>query len=128
MRLLLDTHAFIWAVVTPEKLSGAALDAMQASDRQVFLSSATAWELATKHRIGRLPQARPVLDDFENLAEDLKAQMLPITQGHAIRACLMTSEHRDPFDRMLAAQAQLEDLYLVTRDPVFAALDVRVVW
>ncbi len=128
MRLLLDTHAFIWAVVTPEKLSGAALDAMQASDRQVFLSSATAWELATKHRIGRLPQARPVLDDFENLAEDLKAQMLPITQGHAIRACLMTSEHRDPFDRMLAAQAQLEDLYLVTRDPAFAALDVRVVW
>lgn len=128
MRLLLDTHAFIWAVVTPEKLSVTALDAMQASDRQVFLSSATAWELATKHRIGKLPQARPLLDDFENLAEDVKAQLLPITHDHAIRAGLMASEHRDPFDRILAAQAQLEDLYVVTRDPAFAALDVRVVW
>lgn len=128
MRLLLDTHAFVWAVASPERLSGAATEAIRSPGNQLFLSSASAWELATKFRIGILPQAGPLLDGYESLAEDLTAQLLPITHRHAILAGLLPGEHRDPFDRMLVAQAQLEGLHIVTRDPAFDAFDVGVVW
>lgn len=128
VRLLLDTHAFLWAVANPEKLSAAASEAIRSTDNELFLSSASAWELATKHRIGKLPQAELILDDIAALAADLMVRHLPITLSHAVRAGLMTAEHRDPFDRMLAAQAQIERLHVVTRDPALSALGVNVVW
>ena len=128
MRLLLDTHAFVWAVASPERLSSTASEAILSPRNQLYLSSATAWELATKYRIGKLPQAKPIVDAFEALAADLTASLLPISHDHAIRAGLMPGEHRDPFDRMLVAQAQIENLYLVTRDPAFGSFDVSVVW
>lgn len=128
MRLLLDTHAFVWAILSPEKLSPSASRAMKSTSNEVFVSSATAWELATKYRIGKLPQAARLLEDFESLIEDLVASHLPITADHALSAGLLPGAHRDPFDRMLAAQSQLEGLHLITRDPAFGAFDVRVVW
>ncbi len=128
LKLLLDTHVFVWAVTTPERLSEAAAEAMRARGRQVFLSSATAWELATKYRIGKLPDARPLVDGFEVLAKVLRAEILAMTHQHSIRAGLLESEHRDPFDRMLAAQARLEELTVVTRDPAIADLGARVLW
>jgi len=128
VRLLLDTHAFVWAVASPERLSSTASEAILSQGNQLFLSSATAWELATKYRIGKLPEAKPILDAFESLADDLRARLLPIFHGHATLAGLMPSDHRDPFDRMLAAQAQIEELHLVSRDPAFGAFDVSVVW
>lgn len=128
MKLLLDTHAFVWAVADPEKLSTVASEAIRSAENELFLSSAVAWELATKHRVGKFPEAKTIIDDIESLAEDLVAPHLPITSSHAIRAGLMSVEHRDPFDRMLAAQAQIEGLHLVTRDPVFSVFDVEVVW
>lgn len=128
VKLLLDTHAFVWAVADPARLSKAASEAIRSSGNDVFPSSAVAWELATKHRIGRFPEAKPIIDDLESLAEDLVARHLAITHDHAVRAGLMAVEHRDPFDRMLAAQAQIEGLHLVTRDPVFRAFDVDLMW
>lgn len=128
MRLLLDTHAFVWAVASPEKLSPRAREAIESTDNLIFLSSATAWELATKFRIGKLPQAEPLLAGFESLAEDLAASHLAMTHEHAVRAGLLAGEHRDPFDRMLAAQAQVEELHLITRDPMFSAFNVQVIW
>lgn len=128
VKLLLDTHTFIWAVSAPARLSSDAARLLAAADNELFLSSATAWELATKYRIGKLPAAEALLDSFAQLAEDLRAQPLPITHDHALKAGLLSSTHRDPFDRMLAAQAELEDLYLVTRDPAFATFDVKVLW
>lgn len=128
VRLLLDTHAFVWAVAEPERLSSAAVDAIRSSANQVFVSSATAWELATKYRIGKLPEAKPILDEFEALAQDLTAKHLPMNHAHATLAGLLPGEHRDPFDRMIAAQAKLEGLNVLTRDPAFKAFDVPVVW
>ena len=128
MRLLLDTHVFVWAVADPERLSKAAADAIRLPGNDLFLSSAVAWELATKYRIGKFPQAKAIIDDFESLAVDLVARHLPVTHDHALRAGLMTVEHRDPFDRVLAAQAEIEGLALITRDPVFGAFGLDLVW
>ena len=77
--------------------------------------------------VGVIADEPPKADSFESLAEDLVARPLPITSEHAIRAGLMPVDHRDPFDRMLAAQAEIEGLQLVTRDPAFGAFDVQVV-
>lgn len=128
MRLLLDTHAFVWAVADPGRLSKAAAEAIRSPGNELFLSSAVAWELATKYRIGKFPEAKAIIDDFESLAEDLVARHLPVTHDHALRSGLMTVEHRDPFDRVLAAQAEVEGLRLITRDPVFGAFGVDLVW
>lgn len=128
MKFLLDTHVFIWAIASPERLSRRAIDVLRATGNQLYLSSATPWELATKFRIGKLPQAARVLDDLESLAGDLLAKQLPITHAHAMRAGLLEAAHRDPFDRMLAAQAQLEGMRLITRDEAFQALGVEVIW
>ncbi len=128
MRLLLDTHVFVWAVADPERLSKAAADAIRLPGNDLFLSSAVAWELATKYRIGTFPEAKAIIDDFESLAVDLVARHLPVTHDHALRAGLMTVEHRDPFDRVLAAQAEIEGLHLITRDPVFGAFGLDLVW
>ena len=128
MKLLLDTHAFFWAVADSAKLSKGASEAIRSTDNELFLSSAVAWELTTKYRIGKFPQAKSIIEDFESLAEDLVARHLPITSEHVIRAGIMLVRHRDPFDRVLAAQAQIEGLHLITRDPVFRALDVKVFW
>lgn len=101
---------------------------MVAAENELYVSSATAWELATKFRIGKLPEAEPILNSFAELVLDLRARPLPIYQEHALQAGLLSSTHRDPFDRMLAAQAELEQLHLVTRDPVFEALGVSTLW
>ncbi len=128
MRLLLDTHAFIWAIASPDRLSDTASKAITSASNALSLSSATAWELATKHRIGKLPQAGVLLSSYEDIARELALDHLPITYLHAIRAGQLPGDHRDPFDRMLVAQAQLEGLAIVTRDPAFGKFDVNVVW
>ena len=128
LRLLLDTHALVWAVSAPERLSHAAREAVLDTRHRLFISSASAWELATKHRLGKLPGLEPLLENFTDHAERLSAELLPIRHDHALRAGALPGAHRDPFDRMLAAQAQLDDLELLTRDPAFAEFEVRTLW
>jgi PIN domain nuclease of toxin-antitoxin system len=128
MKVLLDTHAFVWSLTAPERLSEAAIGAIADNGNAVFVSSATAWELAIKYRLGKLPQAEALLDDFEQHASDLSADILFMSHRHAIQAGLFDADHRDPFDRMLAAQARCEDLVLISRDAAFGQFDVRVVW
>lgn len=127
--LLLDTHAFVWAISTPDRLGGSARALVEDPANRVLVSAATAWELATKTRLGRFPEAEPIVVQYRELVAALGAQELAVSSAHALRAGGLRWDHRDPFDRMLAAQALLEHATLVTRDGAFAELGgVDVVW
>jgi len=128
MSFLLDTHALLWALMEPEKLSLKALEAIQNPDSHLFVSSASAWELSIKHALGKLEGAEAVLEDFSGHLERLQAEVLTITLPHALKAGALPRHHRDPFDRMLIAQTGLERLTLISSDEAFDRYDVRVLW
>jgi PIN domain nuclease of toxin-antitoxin system len=127
-RILLDTHVYFWWATDNRKLSTSARSAIEAADTQVLISVVTAWELATKSRIGKWPGAADIVVDLERDLDSRGMEALPITLTHARLAGLLPGAHRDPFDRMLAAQARTEDLTLVTADRVFADFGVRTLW
>jgi PIN domain nuclease of toxin-antitoxin system len=128
MNLLLDTHALLWWLAGDTRLSRRARAAIVDESNTIHVSAASAWEIATKHRLGRLPQIGPLVTD---LPEHIAAQgfsSLDITVDHGLRAGNLGGAHRDPFDRMLAAQAQAERLTLVSNDLVFDAFGATRVW
>lgn len=129
MKLLLDTHAFLWWVFADPKLSRKARTAIdEDAGNDVLVSSASAWEIATKYRIGKLQHARIVAEDIAGalLAEGFN--QLPVTVRHAQRAGNLVGHHQDPFDRMLIAQALLEDLTLISNERVFDGYGVQRLW
>lgn len=129
MRVLLDTHVLVWALTSPERLSATARELLEDATTELVVSAVTPWELATKHRIGKLEQAAPLLTAFDESLARLGAQELAITGRHALTAGSMNWDHRDPFDRALAAQALIEQLPLLSGDRAFDSLaGVRVVW
>jgi PIN domain nuclease of toxin-antitoxin system len=128
VNVLLDTHALLWWLFADRRLSSRAKAVLRQSQNQVSVSSASAWEIATKYRLGRLDSARPLVEDFSGLLRKAGFTELAITPAHAIRAGNWAVEHRDPFDRMLAAQSSMDDLRLVTRDPVFVDFGLEPIW
>lgn len=128
MRLLLDTHALLWWWTDDPQLSARARDAISNPGNDVLVSAATAWELATKHRIGKLGEAGEAVARFDELVTADGFQHLPVSYYHCLRAGGYAVDHRDPFDRTLAAQAELERLVLVTRDPAFGMFAVETCW
>ena len=120
MKLLLDTHVLLWALLEPEKLSPELRQALEDSDTTLLVSAATAWEIATKWRLGKLRHAQAVVEHYAMALHRLAAVELPITGSVARQAGLWEVTHRDPFDRLLAAQAKAENLVLATNDPAFA--------
>lgn len=126
MRLLLDTHALIWWLEDSPRLSGEANRAV--SDGSVFVSAASVWEIAIKFRIGKLPGMVWLLRDLDAILKFEAFDPLPITMAHAHRAGLLPGPHRDPFDRMLIAQALIEDLTLVSKETLFDAYPIRRLW
>lgn len=128
VRLLLDTHAFLWAVMQPADLSPKVLALFEDPATDMVVSAASAWEIATKFRLGKLPTARAVVNDFDGVVRQLGATVLPITHSHALLAGGYRQSHRDPFDRILVAQAQIEDLSLVSKDRALRDFDVRLLW
>ncbi len=124
MNLLLDTHVFLWAATGGSQLSAQALAAIQDGKNVVFVSAATAWEIAIKKGLGKLTV--PNSDYFEELRLN-RFTPLDITSSHALAVEKLPPLHRDPFDRILVAQAQLEKLTLVTRDVKVMQYDVPII-
>jgi len=128
LRVLVDTHALLWAALDPEKLSPKARLLLSSLDTEVFVSAASAWEIATKVRIGKLPGAEAFAGDFTARIERLGFRGLPITLEHGQRAGLLPGAHKDPFDRMLIAQAQAENIPLISNERTFDAYGIRRIW
>jgi PIN domain nuclease of toxin-antitoxin system len=128
MKVLLDTHTFLWWIMDDPQLSSRAREIMEAGDTEVFLSAASGWEIAIKSRLGRL---KLPADLHSFMAEQLRInaiQVLPIQMAHALHVATLPDHHRDPFDRMLVAQSQLERLPILTGDPLIAQYAVPVIW
>ena len=129
MRLLLDTHAFLWWVFADPKLSRRARTAIEDDgENQVFVSAASAWEIATKYRIGKLPDAAAVASDVAGTVAEEGFNELSVSVRHAERAGSLVGHHQDPFDRMLMAQAMLDDLALVSNERAFDVYGVKRLW
>ena len=128
MRLLIDTHALLWWLSDDQSLSVAARKAMAETSNVLLVSAASAWEIATKVRLGRLPGAEELAADFQGFMLREGFTTLDITTDHAIRAGLLPGPHKDPFDRMLISQAQAENVPIVTNERSFGTYGVRRVW
>lgn len=128
MRLLLDTHALLWWAHEPEELSDAARDAIEDGGNEVFVSAVSAMEISTKNRLGKLEYSSPLADRFLPLISEFGFAPLSVSCAHAERAGNLAGEHRDPWDRLLAAQAQMEHMPLVTVDVRLADWNVQIIW
>ncbi|HWH97404.1 MAG TPA: type II toxin-antitoxin system VapC family toxin [Pseudolysinimonas sp.] len=129
MRLLLDTHVVWWAFYDSTRLSTSAREAISDATTELLFSPVTPWELATKHRIGRFPEAATLVATFAESVAKLGVVELPISSRHGLLAGRLDWEHRDPFDRMLAAQSILDGARLVTADRAFSTLPgVDIFW
>lgn len=128
MNILLDTHAFLWAVMEPRKLSAKVRRLLEDQATGTVVSAASAWEIATKFRLGKLPGAAAVVADYAAAINGLQAQPLAIRDRHALLAGSLTQAHRDPFDRLLVAQAEIEGLALVSKDRTLREFGVNLLW
>ncbi|GGF34345.1 twitching motility protein PilT [Subtercola lobariae] len=129
MILLLDSHTFYWAVRAPGRIPALAVRLIEDPANELLVSAVTPWELGIKFRKGKFAEAGPFLAAFARHLSTLGARELPISGEHALIAAQIEWEHRDPFDRMLAAQAIVENAVLVTADAAFASLGgLRVMW
>lgn len=128
MRVLLDTHTLLWWLDGDPRLPQTACTLIGEESHQVFVSAASVWEVATKVRIGKLPGAMEVAERFSEIIAEQAFSPLPITVEHARRAGLLPGDHRDPFDRMLIAQSQIEHLALLSNETLFDLFGVQRLW
>ena len=128
MRILLDTHTFLWWTNNSPQLSKNAREIIANPESELFLSAASGWEIAIKMQLGKLR----VADDLERfIAEQLSLNQivtLPITMHHALHVHNLPLHHRDPFDRMIITQSQLEKMPVLTADSIFARYNVKTIW
>ena len=122
MKILLDTHVLIWVFSRDPQLSQAATEAIRDGDNLVFVSAATAWEIAIKKALGKLK----VPGNYQEGLQRYRFTSLSITTEHALAVEQLPPYHKDPFDRMLVAQAQIESLTLITHDPNMKAYGVPI--
>lgn len=125
---LLDTHTLIWWWNDPERLSPALIGLLGDPANSVSVSAVSGLEIAIKVRIGQLPAMERRIADFDAAIRRDGFQHLPVTHAHAVRGGLIPGSHRDPFDRIIAAQALIDDLTVVTRDAKIAAFGCKVLW
>lgn len=128
-RLMIDTHVLLWMLTDPSRFPRRLRERLADRETDLFVSAASAWEVGTKHRLGKLPQADGLVQGYQQHAARLGVESLSVTAEHALLAGAMEWPHRDPFDRVIAAQCMIESLPLVTKDEAFAtAPGIRVVW
>jgi PIN domain nuclease of toxin-antitoxin system len=128
MRILLDSHALAWFLLGDKRLPPRLRTEIENIEADVFVSAVCAWEIGSKIAKGQWPEAINVPAMIDDLVARLVFLPLPITIQHARVASFLRARHRDPFDRMLAAQAQVESLPLVTVDPFFREFEIQVIW
>ncbi|WP_448571447.1 type II toxin-antitoxin system VapC family toxin [Trichothermofontia sp.] len=129
MKLLLDTQCWLWWFVQPERLSEEAITHIADETNELWFSVASIWEIGIKVAIGKLPLQEPPDSYISSRMGQLGVRSLEITATHALRASALPLHHRDPFDRMLIAQAQLENMTIVSADAIFKQYsDVSILW
>lgn len=127
-RFLLDTHAVLWWLFDYHRLTALARSIIQNPANTIFVSSASGWEISTKYRLGKLPHAEEAVRNLPSLLRRAHMDVLPITIEHALAAGALPGPHRDPFDRMLIAQSQIEGVPIITSDTAFKQYSVELVW
>jgi len=128
MRLLLDTHTFIWAATLDERLSSKAKTLLLDSDNELLLSTASIWEMAIKTSLGKLILKQPIEQTINEQIQINGLQILNIESAHALAMASLPWHHRDPFDRLLICQGKLEKLIILGRDSVMDAYGVGRIW
>ena len=128
MRLLLDTHALLWWFSDDPALPKSCRKLIAQSDSSVFVSAVSALEISTKFRLGRLPTASDLVQDFGGYLDRGNFLSLPVSSDHGIRAGMLPGPHQDPFDRMLIAQAEIEKLFIVSNEKIFDQYGARRIW
>ena len=128
MRLLLDTHTIVWWFSGNQRLPSKARQAIADSSNDKFVSAASAWEIATKYRLGKIPSVAALANDFRDRVAGDGFDELPTTVQHALRAGSLPGPHRDPFDRLLIAQAISNDLVLVSNETLFDRYGAQRLW
>ena len=128
MRLLLDTHALLWWLAGDKQLSPTARWAVEDEGNPVYVSAASAWEVATKHRLGKLPRIGPLAAGFADEVARQGFIELPVSLDDGQRAGALGGAHRDPFDRMLIAQSKAYDLALISNEEIFDDYGVIRLW
>ncbi len=128
MNFLLDTHAAVWWWCAPKRLSRKAQRLIRDPRNRIFFSAVSAYEITYKHRLGRLSLPERLIQDLAGNAREESWLHLPLDVIHAQRAGLIENDHRDPFDRLLAAQSKSENLPLITRDGAFASFGIDTIW
>ena len=125
---MLDTHAFLWWLAGDEALSTVARTAIADANNDVFVSAASAWEICTKYRLGKLPGAAAIIADLDAAIVNQSFVGLPISVRHGQVGGTLPGPHRDPFDRMLIAQAMVDNLVLVSNEQIFDRYGVGRLW
>jgi PIN domain nuclease of toxin-antitoxin system len=128
MKLILDTHAFLWADAEPDKLTGRARAVCEDPANMLMLSTASVWEMEIKVMLGKLTTRKPLRLLLEDWVRESSLGILPVELEHVLRLDSLPSLHKDPFDRLLVAQALAEDCSLVSHDPAIRQYPVNVIW
>lgn len=127
MSYLIDTHILLWWLFDDPKLHTDCREIIRNPNHRIIVSSASAWEIATKYRMGKLPEAKQLVEQYLQILHQAKFIELAITTAHALRAGSLLIAHRDPFDRMIMAQAELESLSVITYDKAFQTGLIQVI-
>lgn len=128
MNALIDTHVFVWMVTDPTRVTPTMRNYLADPDYTIYLSVASVWELVIKAATGKLSLGRPVADSVAQQLAENPLKLLTVSSAHALRVAELPLIHRDPFDRMLVAQALVEDAVLLTVDPDIRQYPVRTDW